>query len=416
MNVFPIGRIFLLILQGLPSSLLNPFFWVVVFIVWSQYRRTAQLEIELFGKEKASPLDKTLCSVLYGILGGILGSVIVMVLGVSITEAGLVYVWPLALLLAIVDPHLMCFSYAGGIVSLFVLLTGLLRIDVAGLMALVAVLHFVESILIFFAGHMNATPVFVRDERYGIIGGFSMQEFWPVPIMLLTIITGNFPPMDVVQMPDWWPLIKPPSHILQSDQAIYLMLPVVAALGYGELALSRMPKHRCRLSSLNLLLFSSALLFLSILASRYRPFAYIAAIFAPAAHEFLIISTKKTERSRRPIFIAHEKGEMVLDVVKNSPAEKCGLETGDIILSANGRDLDEPGWFQELLSTYPTFLWMKVLEPEGNIREVEINAFPRGINDIGAILVPRNRSESYVVLENKSLLKRLKDLFNKRKT
>ena len=126
---------------------------------------------------------------------------------------------------------------------------GFPKIDVAGLMGLISVLHFVESILIYFAGYINASPVYVKDEKRGILGGFSLQEFWPVPIMLLTIIVGDFPSMDVVKMPDWWPLIRPSEHILQNSQAIFLMFPIVAALGYGDIALTTTPKKRCRSSA-----------------------------------------------------------------------------------------------------------------------------------------------------------------------
>jgi len=411
--VFPFGKILLLILQGIPSSLMNPFFWLVIFLVWGQYKRTAAMEKDLFGTVKVNPWDKMLYAIVFGILGGIIGSFIVILLGISITEAGLVYVWPLALLLALVNPHLMCFSYAGGIVSLFSLILGFPKIDVAGLMGLVAILHFIESLLIHFAGYINATPVFLKDNTFGIIGGFSLQEFWPVPIMLLTVIIGDFPSMDIVQMPDWWPLIRPSVEFSQNQQAIFLMIPVVAALGYGDVALTKTPKKRCKASARNLLFFSSVLLLLSVLASRYTPFAFAAAIFAPVAHEYLIISGKKSEQDNKPLFVSPEKGEMVLDVIKNSPAEKIGLVSGDIIMSINGYEIVDSYVLKEVMSQYPTYLWMTVKTLSGEVKNLEINAFPNGIKDIGVILVPKDTSPTYIMIEKRGIIiERLKKIWS----
>ena len=179
----------------------------------------------MFGASKLNPKDKLIHSVFSGILGGLIGSFVVMLIGVSITETGLIYVWPVAIILAILHPHLMCFSYAGGLISLFSLIFGFPKIDVAGLMALVAVLHLVESVLIYFFGNANASPVFIKDERYGVIGGFSLQEFWPVPIILLTVIIGEIPVKSVVQMPDWWPLIRPSKELLKNPNAIFMDAP-----------------------------------------------------------------------------------------------------------------------------------------------------------------------------------------------
>ena len=49
-----------------------------------------------------------LYAIFYGILGGCQQSCS-YALGISINEAGLIYVWPLALILALIHPHLMCF-------------------------------------------------------------------------------------------------------------------------------------------------------------------------------------------------------------------------------------------------------------------------------------------------------------------
>ncbi len=406
-------KIALMILQSLPAAILNPFFWVVIFIIWLQCKKSAELEKSMFGASKLNPKDKLIHSVFSGILGGLIGSFVVMLIGVSITETGLIYVWPVAIILAILHPHLMCFSYAGGLISLFSLIFGFPKIDVAGLMALVAVLHLVESVLIYFFGNANASPVFIKDERYGVIGGFSLQEFWPVPIILLTVIIGEIPVKSVVQMPDWWPLIRPSKELLKNPNAIFMMLPVVAALGYGDIALTTTPKIRARNSAKNLLAFSALLLFLSVMASRHVLFAYAAAIFAPVAHEMLIVFGRKAEMNNLPVFIPPERGVKILDVINGSPAQKMGLGPGDIIVAVNGREIIGIEDFNDIFNQYPTYIWLEANSIDGEKKEVEFKAFPNGINSIGAIIVPESEPQTFVVVEQKGLLYRIKKFFNK---
>jgi len=409
--VFPLIKTVLLILQGIPIAILKPFFWIAIFLVWGQYKKSAEREKEMFGRTQTEPRHKMLCAILYGILGGIFGSFIIILLGININEAGLLYVWPLAILLAMIHPRFMCFSYAGGIVSLFSLIMGFPEIDVAGLMGLIAVFHLVESLLIYFAGYINATPIYFKDEKHGVVGGFSLQEFWPLPIMLLIIIQGDLPSQEIMAMPEWWPLIKPSIDISGDIPLIFMMFPAVAALGYGDIALTRTPKARCRASSLKLLLFSGILLGLSVMASYYRIMAYLAACFSPLAHEFLIISGRNSERINRPLYMPPEKGEMVLDVVKNSNADKLGLKTGDTILSINGKDIEQPGDLEDFLSAFPTFLWLKVKTQTGEYKTLELKAYPDGINTLDIIPVPRSDTSKYVVEREIGLWKKIKKFF-----
>ena len=64
-NMFPLGRILVLILQGIPTAILNPFFWLVIFIAWNQARKSASLEKNLFGVTKTNPLHKAVWATLF---------------------------------------------------------------------------------------------------------------------------------------------------------------------------------------------------------------------------------------------------------------------------------------------------------------------------------------------------------------
>ena len=121
----------------------------------------------------------------------------------------------------------------------------------------------------------------------------------------------------------------------------------------------------------------------------------------------------KQNRNNPPLFVPPEKGEMILDIVKNSPAEKMGLGSGDVIISINGKTLEKPGELQEILSEYPTYIWMTIKTATGK-KNVEFNAFPKGTNTIGAILVPRDTSSSYVVVEQANIIDRIKRFFRKK--
>lgn len=412
--MFPFLDILFLLIKSLPLALFNPFFWLVILIIWIQYKKTAKLEKNMFGTIKLRPEEKTFSALVLGIIGGFIGSVVVLILGLSVSNIGLNYVWPIALLLMLLHPRFICFSYASGIISLISLISGKLNIDVAGLMALVAVLHLVESLLIYFGGYLHASPIYLKDEKYGIIGGFSLQEFWPVPIILLTIIssTTDIPMESLVSMPDWWPLLKPPDYIMQSNP-IFMMIPVVAALGYGDIALTTIPKVRCRKTGIHLFLFSIILLILSVMASHHLLFSYIAAIFGPVAHEILIYLGKKSERQNPPLYKAPDFGEMVLDVISGSEAERIGLKSGDIILNINGRDLVDANDFEDIMNAFPTYIWLTYKTLEGEVKTGEIKAFPYGTNQIGVILVPKDSNVSYVITEDMNIVKKIKKLLKK---
>jgi len=407
--LFPFIDIVLMIVKSIPTVFFNPLFWLVIVLVWFQYQRSAKLEVKLYGREIHPARDKAISAIFFGVIGGIVGSFVLIFIGVSISDIGLAYVWMLAILFMMIHPRFLCFSYAGGIVSLSSLIFGFPNIDVAGLMAIVGILHFIEGILIYLSGYQEATPIFVKNERHGVVGGFTLQKFWPLPIVVLLTLTGQELPEEVIQMPDWWPLIRP---IQQTENIIYVMFPVVAALGYGDIALAHSPREKSKKSAFYLFGFSSVLLLLAIIASRIKIFQYIAALFAPIAHDLIIHYGRNIEKKAPPMFVVPERGVRVLEVIPNSPAEAMGLKRGDVILSINGIPINTKQELNFFLSDYPTYVWLDCADNDGKYFSVDYKAYPDGLKFLGVILVPDSMEGAVTVEEKGGLLLRwLKNLF-----
>ncbi|KAA5808461.1 PDZ domain-containing protein [Thermoanaerobacterium thermosaccharolyticum] len=401
-----------LIVKSIAIMILNPFMWLVVAFIYFQYKKNIDAERQMVGKEQTSLKDQVLDSTIYGFLTGILGSIIIVLLGITIDNIGIEYVFPLAILLMLINPRYICFSYAGGIVSIISLITGFPNVNVAGLMAIVGILHLMESILIYIDGSVNSIPVFVKLKDDKVVGGYTMQKFWPIPFVALSTTTAILGGASSVNMPDWWPLLGPSSNL---KNIVFIMMPVIAALGYGDIALTEMPQKRAKKSSKRLFAFSLILITFSLLGSKIYIFKWIAAIFGPLAHEMLIIIGQKEERARKPLFESQDNGLMVLSVMKNSPAEHIGLKPGDIILKINDIPIDSEEDIKRLLYNNPTILFIIVREPDGNYVKYEYRNC-KGVNWLGVLVVPRYPENMYHIdeMENGGLLRSLIRKFRKK--
>ncbi len=154
--------------------------------------------------------------------------------------------------------------------------------NVAQLMGLVAVLHMVEAVLILLSGHLEVFPIYIQTKQGQVVGGFNLQKFWPLPIIALMAVVIPEQEMlkSAVDMPAWWPLIKP-EFLQASGEPMYIMVPVVAALGYGDIAVTSYPADKTRLAALELAFYSIVLFYLAVAASHLPELAVLPALFGP---------------------------------------------------------------------------------------------------------------------------------------
>ena len=405
------------ILKNTLLVLISPFFWVLVGIIAYQYVRMSRLKESLFGIRDHSALRVTLISLGMGMLGGYLGSVITVLLGITVPESGYLGLLLLAVLLMMLHPRFLCFAYAGGLLSLSNLLFGFPDISVPHLMALVAVLHLIEGILIRVSGHLDALPVYTRQGHL-VIGGFNLQKFWPIPLVILsTSISGEA--TGWINMPDWWPLLQP--QAAGASYPMVALMPAVVGLGYGEIALSSTPQHRSRISSRNLMVYGLGLLALSLAASYAAPLQWLAAVYAPVGHEVIIALANRKEMGGSPLYVRTTRGLRILDVIRPSPVARAGMRSGDLVLEVEGVPVDTPWQVEDVLVETRGPIFVKYRRDNegfnasnGEVKTTNIHRFNREF--LGIIPVPGYGGEQLLEFKTPDYFGWVKKWIDRRKT
>lgn len=408
-----------LILEQFGRLLSDEFFWIIVLVLIVIYRKNSKMETRMLGSSY-SLFYKVSSSVLVGLAGGLTGSLLVILMGISIedhtrvgggslTEA-IAFIWIIAVLLAMISPRYLCFSYAGGLVALMNLIFGFPSVNVPGLMALIGVLHLIESFLIWMDGYSYSVPLFLKRKDGKIIGGYTMNRVWPIPLVVFAVMFGSAGSgasiAGMIEMPEWWPLLKH-SAAGGGTGLVYLPLVVPVVLGYGDMAITKTPEKKCRVSATRLGGYSLVLIILSVIASKLRFFAFVAAAFAPLAHELLILYGSKEEEEGDPYFANKETGIRVIYVRKGSIAENMEIKPGDTILGVNGITMYRDNQLAELLSSYPVYIWMDVKKSSGKVVTVEYADYRAGIGSLGTLIVPRASEFYYEIGRGSSLFKRM---------
>ncbi|UNC90778.1 site-2 protease family protein [Candidatus Contubernalis alkaliaceticus] len=409
----------------------NFIFWLVVLLVVFQYKKTVGMEVKMFGVPKNSILRQTLVSAGFGILGGILASVMLIIVGISLDQVGIIYLWPLAILFMFINPRYICFAYAGGIIGLLsmvskglspilpnnIFLEGLININVPGLMALIGILHLTESLLIALSGHIGVSPLFIKNNSGQVVGGFSLQKFWPLPIVgLITILVPEAVQQlpQGLEMPTWWPLLGSSQILEEGVKAAFMMLPIAAGLGYGDISISSFPREKTLRSAKNLSGYSLLLLGLAILAYYRVELMFLAVIFAPLGHEYLIIKGNREEFSKEPIFVPPEKGIKILDTLPGYPGHKAGLSSGDVIMRINDCIMEDRSDLNRCIQSEEKHftLWVEKVNGKKVKYRINLESSPK---KLGIILVPDSQTSTYVELKQRSLLDSLKERLPRKK-
>ena len=266
-------------MKAVGLMMVSPVFWLTI---WFTYRYYLKYEWD-----KTSAGHLALVSSLEGIGAGFLVICLTACLGLVIQPSIALYcMGPVSMLLSLWRPRFLCMSYGAGIIIAFFEIVHI-PVDVIGITCLVAALHMAEGVLVLLFGG-NHTVTIYRQSRKKLLAGSGIYRFWPVPVCLLILLTGE---MDAgIHMPTWWPLLLDGSS---SAANLCGLLPIAVTLGYSDLSgRSQEVKRRQLKNGILIVLYAILLLGISLTASRWTAGRWIAVGWMVLGHEAIVLYSK----------------------------------------------------------------------------------------------------------------------------
>ncbi|TNJ63411.1 PDZ domain-containing protein [Paenibacillus hemerocallicola] len=397
------------VLHALLQLAAQPFYYVGIVFVVLQYRRQIVLERQLFSTRLHSLLDTAWKTVLWGIVAGMAASLVMAFIGATVPLGVVVWLWVLSALLAIVRVRFICLAYSVGLLGVlhFIVMAfpaladvdyvgraiaPLQELPISSMLALVGLLHLLEAFFVGKQGADMAMPVFVEGKRGKVIGGYQLQQFWPVPLLLLVPIQAG---SSSAGLP-WTPLF---GGDIWSAGWTFAAMPVM--LGFAEMTTTRLPQVKAKRSARLLLVYAIAVMGLAAGAEWLPGFALIGSIAAMVLHEALFLWSRREETANPPFYVHDDQGLKILGILPGSPAKEMGLLAGEIIHKANGIKVRTKEELHEALRTNGAFCKLEVINTEGHSKFVKRALFAGEHHLLGVILSPDDKA--MYVLEQRNI-------------
>ena len=374
---------------------------LILMMVYVHIKRNARLEESWLGFLRDTIKNRLMNVMLFGMITGLIASTLIILVGIPIDLNTILIIWPLSLFLTLLNERYLCFSYAGGILSLVSLIFGWPDIDVPSILALIGILHLTESILILLDGHKETLPVVMEHKRFKPIGAYIISKFWPVPLVMLAIPSGVLQAAGGgIRMPDWWPLFG------GQEGSSLVLLPIAVVLEYTDLAITASPRQRANQTGLWLGAYSMLMIAIAVLSFGHVWLMVTGAVLMPALHELIWYLGRKRQLDGKPIFGAPWRGLRILDVIPDTLGSRMGLKPGDILLNLNGKGINSEEMLQEVLLTAPMYIWID-FSRNGKPGMAEYKTYNRELDRLGILFVPRKASRLFLAEEQKGLAYRL---------
>lgn len=389
-------------LKSIAVAIIEPMHLVmlVVFgiIFYFKNVRIVSIQKMTLGEGLNTPLELTLSQIVLGILAGAIGSVILSVLGVTFSEnSGIEFIFMISILSLFYKKKYISYTYSAAIlgaigialkfISNITDMKLFLNIDILSLMTFVGVIYILEGVLIIFDGSRGAIPVFTKKDDK-IVGGFSFNRYWPIPVAILMIFNNSIAGEDSIysNVSSWWPIINNKAVLSLLATAMIASIPLYGIMGYSNVTFTQEKKTKSLRCGITILIYGISVSLVAQLAGINILGEIIAIIYAPLAFEVIMRYEYRVEKKGQSLYVSDDEGIMVLEVTPNSPAYEVGIKRGDKIIEINGQNIKSEGDIFKVARDSILKVPIKVKNNSGQVLEYIVQ--PRN-KRLGLLLVPK---------------------------
>lgn len=280
-------------------------------------------------------LKLTVKEISIGLIAGFAISLLLNFMGIEfLKNSGIEIMFILSLVFMKLKPRMICFSYsATAIIFISIIFDFLYKtaginnyfnFKFKDIIILVGVMHVIEGILVAIDGHKGAVPIFKTVDGK-VYGGLKLSRRWLTPITSF-----------------------------------------VGIIGYSASTYTLDKKAKARESGFIISTYGCFLLLITYISGDNDLLIILSAIIMPIAHEFMLKMQRYFEKNRENKFVSID-GICILDINENGKASNIGLESGDIIISANNFKIFSETELFDIIKRYQGIVELEFKKNDGKI-------------------------------------------------
>ncbi|KAA9018028.1 PDZ domain-containing protein [Niallia endozanthoxylica] len=244
--------------------------------------------------------------------------------------------------------------------------------------ALLGLLIIAEGILIFRNGRKGTSPKLVKGRRGLRVGVHEVKRLWMLPLFLII-------PGEALQVPfEWWP-------VFSVGGQTYSILLVPFAIGYYQQIQGKLPVLAVMQAGKKIVKFGIVLTCLSVVGYWYPLASIVLVALAIIGRELLSMRQRLVEDNLPFYFSQRNHGVMILGVIPDSPAEKMGLDVGEVVFKVNGVTITDEESFYEAMQKNRAHCKLEVFDVNEQVRFVQRALYEGDHHQLGILFVQNEK-------------------------